>query len=357
MKKILLAIAIITSLASYGADTLKIGVHLTAPFAGYTKPGGAEVMSGVPDENAHWGVSKLLLNEFAKDSGYVIQYKNYATTNGVIDAIENGEVDLGAGAITVNYERYQRVNFSQPFYRSSISLAYDPDEAYSTWGAVVSFFNMDLLYGVLMLCMYLWIAGIIFWLVERKKNEQFPSIFIGAYFAFMILSTVGFGDISPRTKTGKGLVMLFGTICLIVSGFFLANIASSFTLSKLDSEITMKNLNKKKVGTLRGCTSAELLDQNNVRYIGYNNADEALDAIKSKELDVFVYDTPVLQYMINKKNYTDNVVLSDEEYDPQFYAYPIRKGSNIEKQLNPYIIQFMGSDKWENILNFYKLEQ
>jgi ABC-type amino acid transport substrate-binding protein len=334
------------SITSIGQDTLNVGVHVTAPFVEKTDVG-------------YDGVSIKLLNEYVKDTNVVVNYTEYGTTIDLMNSIKSGEQDLGVGAITITHERYQDVNFTQPYYRSSISLAYDPDEAYGTWDAIVSFFTIDLLYGILMLYVFLWVAGMIFWLVEKNDNDSFKNggMLEGVYFAFMILSTVGFGDVSPVTKVGKILVMFFGTICLIVSGFFIGNISSSFALNKMDSEITVENLNKKKIGTIRDCTSSDFLDNNSVRYIGFESAEEGLQAVETGELDVFVYDTPILQNMIEVKNLSDAVVLSDQVYEPQFYGFPISKCCNIDDVINPIIVKYTNSSEWKNVLYQYKLEQ
>ena len=108
---------------------------------------------------------------------------------------------------------------------------------------------------------------------------------------------------------------------------------------------------------MRGCTSAEFLNDNNIRYIGFNSVEEGLNAIKSEELDVFVYDTPVLQYLINDMNLSDYVVLSDKAYEPQFYGFPVQKNNSIESVINPMIIEHTNVSDWKNVLYQYNLEQ
>jgi len=335
------------SLLSFGADTLHVGVNVMEPFVGKT-------------ENGYKGVTVDLFNEFLKDTNVIVDYTEYRTAEELISSIKSGVQDMGIGPITITPSRYQEVNFTQPYYRSSISIAYDPDDAYSVVDSIMSYMTIDLLYGVLYYIFFLWLAGVIIWWLEMGENEDFKgksNMFLGIYFAFMIFSTVGFGDLVPKTKGGKVFTIFFGTLCLMVSGFFVANIASSSTLNKLDSEITISNLNKKKVGTLRGCTSADFLDNNNVRYIGFESAEEGINAIKTGELDVFVYDTPILQYSIEEMNLSGEVVLSEETYEPQFYGFPVSKCCHMDEIVNPIIVKHTIENDWKNTLSEYNLEQ
>ena len=51
--------------------------------------------------------------------------------------------------------------------------------------------------------------GTIMWLVERRANAGFKSQTAGIYFAFVSLSTFGFGDLSPATTPGRLLTIIW----------------------------------------------------------------------------------------------------------------------------------------------------
>jgi len=359
-KTVLIIITVLISTLSFGfgnvddflkkggvPDTLNVGLNIVEPFV-------------VKLEHGYQGVTMDLFNQFLRDTHVVVNYTEYSTTGELIQAIKNGEQDMGVGPITITPERYKAVNFTQPYLGSSMSLAYDPDDAYDLWDLIYSYFTIDLFYGICYFILFLWVGGVGIMLLERGENKEFEdkgSMFLGVYFSFMVFSTIGFGDIVPKTTPGRIFTIIFGTVCMMVSSFFVANIASSSTLSKLESEMTVANLNQKKVGTLRECTSAEFLDNNNVRYIGFDSAEEGLKAIKTGELDVFVYDTPILQNLITNLNLSDNIVLSDEEYEPQFYGFPVNKCCHMDEMVNPIIVKHTTSNDWLNTLNNYHLDK
>ena len=355
MKKILLIILTLFMSVpfSYGSDTVstKIGVHVIAPFV--TKSF---------DGPKYGGLCISLLEKYMDKCGVSdITYVQYETTNELIEAVNRGEVRMGVGSITINGPRYEKVDFTQPFFTSTISIAYDKDKLSSSWSYLSSFMNVNTLLGVVYLFVFFYLIGLIFWVTERGKSGFFRSdhwgVWDGFYYAVIVFTTIGFGDKVCHTKVGKVLTVLYGLICLGIAGIFIGNISSSITLNKLESDVSIETLSKRKVGTVKESSVTSFLDDKGVKYIGYDNATEGLGAIKSGELEVFVYDTPIMQYIIDKKNLSDIVALSEEVYDPQYYGFAYQKGDTIGNSFNPLIISHIKSEEWENNLHQFNLDQ
>lgn len=73
------------------------------------------------------------------------------------------------------------------------------------------------------------IMGAVMHLIEGDTNPDFPDIPHGIYWAIVTMTTVGYGDISPETVSGKfvaSLMMVFGYSLIIVpTGIISAEIA------------------------------------------------------------------------------------------------------------------------------------
>ena len=79
-------------------------------------------------------------------------------------------------------------------------------------------------------------VGSLIWLAERRTNNEqvprdwLPGISSGMWFALVKLTTVGYGDKAPITRTGRCITSAWMVISLIAVSFLTASLASAFTL-------------------------------------------------------------------------------------------------------------------------------
>lgn len=62
-----------------------------------------------------------LMKAIAKQMGYQVQFNN-ANFDGLIPALQAGNIDVVISAMTITPERAQKVNFSKPYYKSGLSI-------------------------------------------------------------------------------------------------------------------------------------------------------------------------------------------------------------------------------------------
>jgi polar amino acid transport system substrate-binding protein len=90
--------------------TIRVGVSLFVP---WTIQGEAGELSGFEIDVA---------NKLAEDMGVKPEYKIYVWED-IIPAVMKGEIDIIAGGMAITPERALKINFSQPYADSGISLA------------------------------------------------------------------------------------------------------------------------------------------------------------------------------------------------------------------------------------------
>jgi ABC-type amino acid transport substrate-binding protein len=118
----------------------------------------------------------------------------------------------------------------------------------------------------------------------------------------------------------------------------------------------MQELRKVKVGTIDGTTSANFLKDNDVKYISFDNTEEALNAMNQGELNAFVYDSPILQYYVSKDKYKDIKVM-EQPFTKEMYGFATSLGnSDLTNKLNPSILNTISSPEWDDILAKYNLK-
>ena len=311
---------------TFPSDTLTVGVKLSPPFI-------------IKYDNGHYGgVCIDLLDEM--DVPYNIVETN-GTYDNIIDSI--GNYDLIAGPLTVTKDRLEKTNFSQPFYVTSTTIAY-------TENAKPPFEWWNLVRTIINLFVVVLIISVIFWVVERKYNDGIENsaggILTSFYWTTATMTTTGYGDITAKTKFGLFLSNKLMWVSIFLTAFLINAINDATEVPN----VTLGDLNKCKVATIGGSTTAKFLEKNDIKYIQYDTPEEAFDAMNDGDLDAFVYDTPILKYLQDKDIYSD-IMISDETFMQQSYGLA---GDGFG-ELNPKILEVISSDEWEETLAKYNL--
>ena len=97
--------------AADGEKVLKVGTN--ADFAPFEFQGA--------DPNAYEGFDMDLIRAVGKEMGYKVEINNLAF-DGLIPSLEAGNIDVIISGMTINDERKQKVLFSDPYYKSGLSI-------------------------------------------------------------------------------------------------------------------------------------------------------------------------------------------------------------------------------------------
>ena len=185
------------------ARTLKVGVSGSAPFV-------------IREDGANSGVSLEVWRRIAEENNLSYRLIQQGTPQKGIRALNDGEIDLRVGPISITPDRLNRPggDFTQPYFigKEGILLPLKPTSLLNRFQV---FLGWAVLSSVLVLITVLLVVGSLIWLAERRSNsEQFPAqplpgIASGMWFALVTLTTVGYGDKAPITRLGRGLTAIW----------------------------------------------------------------------------------------------------------------------------------------------------
>jgi ABC-type amino acid transport substrate-binding protein len=165
------------------------------------------------------------------------------------------------------------------------------------------------------------------------------------------MTTVGYGDKSPVTPMGRfiGLIWMFLAIILISS--LTAGIASALTVQKLGNEVnSIRDLNKFTVVTVENSSSSELLDLYQVPHQKVGRVEEALDLLNSDEVDIVIYDRPILQYYLNNSDKYEDISISSKYLKTDYYSFIFPPDSKYDSIIDPIIVRKLKSPEWNFVL-------
>jgi len=302
------------------------------------------------------GLMPDLWREIATELDYTSTY-HLEDMPGLLKGLQNGTYDVALGAISITPAREKLVDFSHAVNPSGTGIAVRSSSLKSSfktyWRPLLfSFFRLFLGITALLLS-----AGVLVWLIERKKNDHFregwQGLIDGMWWSAVTMTTVGYGDKVPKSLFGRMLAMTWIFVGIVLIALFTANASSIFLNTELETEISsIQDLYNAKVGSVTKSSGAEFLKRNHIGFKGYGNVDEALQALINKEVDAVVYNTPVLVYY-RHNHYKTEIRLAQQQLMKNNMGIAFPQGSELIEDVNLILLHKIAEPDWQNVIYSY----
>ena len=277
----------------------------------------------------------------------------------LLQAVEAGKGDVAIAAVTITADREQRMDFSHPFFRSGLQImvpSNDMGMIAKAFSVIKGMFgSQNFRFALLALAVLVLGTAHIMWLVERRKNPDFTrsyplGLWDGVYWTMVTISTVGYGDKTPKSHSGKVIALVLIVFGYIVFAWFTATISSAMTVSRLEGEIRgPEDLGGKRIATVRGSTSEAYLQHlPAVQIKAVETIDQAYRALKMGQVAALVYDYPVLSYYA-QGNEQDNVRLTGPIFQREPYGVVFAEGSKWREPVNQALLQLSEQGDYDRI--------
>src|SRR6056297_4064112 len=307
------------------------------------------------DDGTYSGLTIALWEHIAEQTDIDFAYSE-RSLQGLIEGVQNGELYASAAALTITSDREELVDFTHPFYVTGLGIAVSYQPA-GFWQSLTAMFSPDFLWIVLLLLLLILFWGFLVWIFERQENsEEFggttaEGVGSGFWWAAVTMTTVGYGDKSPRTLGGRivGFIWMFAAIILI--SFFTASIASSLTVTQLDSRVSgPEDLPNVRVGALQNSATLTFLGVQNINATSFNSIDAGLRAVENGAIDAFVHDAPIVSYYTNR-DYKNRVRVLPNTFNDQYYGIALPLNSAYRNEMNRIILNYIKSDEWSDLVD------
>ncbi len=332
-------------------DTLKIGLQLNPPF----------IIKN--DHQRYEGLSIELWENIAEAANIDFEYLEYADQIGILKALEYQEIDLTINPMYVNAQRVAKFDMTQPYFISSIGVAVPALNRSPVAVFVSNIFSFGFLQIILLLIFVIFVFGFLLWLAERKHNKfQFrPGIwglFDGLWWSAVTMTTVGYGDKSPKTHLGKVIAIIWMFTAVIIISSFTAGIASTLTIGSLQTDIeTSEDLRVVDKIIAIGSSNAEayLLQEGfNISSL-YASPVPALRELAKKDYDALLHDRTILQYYIKNLNIEEKVNLLPLHLKNQYQSFMLPKNHPAFIPINSGLVEEIQKDGWIHLQRKYNV--
>jgi len=332
-------------------DTLVVGYNIAPPFV--------KEIDGKLEGPSVW-----LWNRIAEENNFVFRYER-RNLDELIEGLSKGKVDISLSPLTITSKRSDKTDFTAPYYiaySTILEKVESPRSAIMTF--IRSFFSATFFSSLGTLALVIFVFGFVVWLLERRANpEEFgkgwQGIWSGFWWSAVTMTTVGYGDKSPRTTGGRIIAIIWMFTAIIIISGLTASIASSLTVSTLStSNNTLDDYKEKRLGTVEESGTEKWLNRNfftNTK--GYEDMSALKKALDNGKVDAIAYDRPILRSMISKEP-PDKYQLLPIEYNAQFYAMGMNRNlpADLKHKINITMLETIETMDWKVLLAEYNLK-
>jgi polar amino acid transport system substrate-binding protein len=325
----------------------RVGVVQAPPFA----------MKG--DDGEWEGIAVELWRHVARDLGLQFEFQEMPIAD-MVAATEQGKLIAVVTAIATA-DRERVMDLSHPYYNSGLAIAVPMGSSGSNWsGLLGDLVSWALLRMAGLMLALLLLAATLVWLFERRANPEhfharpLQGIADGLWWAAVTLTTVGYGDKAPRTRSGRVVAVIWMFAAVVLIALFTAQVTSTLTVTSLSGRVRgPADLPHVRVGTIQGSLAqAQLRAKLGVIAAGYAGFTEGLEAIERGDIDAFVSVEPVLRYEIANR-FSARLQLIGAPFLRGDYVFALPPNSQIRKAINQSILAFMDTDEWQELLRKY----
>lgn len=323
-------------------EPLRVAVYDVAPYG-----------SAGPD-GLFSGVSVDLWRRVAEDLHRPYTLMLVSQMEAVLSGLEHHQFDVAIGAITITPERLARVEFTYPAHRSGVAVAFPkqtgPMAAITSYGAVVK----ELGSMIVAIVALLLLIGTLMWTLERPRRNvadlaasSVRSVNDGIYWAVVTMTTVGYGDKTPKTPIGRFLAVAWMLGSLVLISLLSTNLVSRMTAERVEAGPVARtsDLEGKRLAAVADSSGAEYLDEQHLQDTKYGNLNEALTSLATGKSDAVVNSVGALQYLIGTR-FTGVLPMPHGLLAPAYMAFALPPNSALKKPLDHALIKITASVGW-----------
>jgi polar amino acid transport system substrate-binding protein len=322
------------------------------------EPYGAQTHDGLFN-----GASVDLWRRVAEDRNWQYQLILVSRMDDVLTGLQENAYDVAIGAITITPERLARVDFSYPTHRSGVAAVFAKQT-----GASSALYEYGSALGelgplVLAVAIFLAVTGILMWWFERSpshhpdkpdSHSSVTSWHDGVYWAVVTMTTVGYGDKTPKTSAGRAIAMVWMIGSLVLVSLLTTTLIARITVNRVEGAVVnhARDLTGKRLAAVGGSSGAEYLETQHVPYQQFANLPDALGALAAGKADAVVNSVGALQYLVRTR-FAGTIAPPRGQLAPAYMAFALPMNSGLKKSLDRALTTVTASPEWRSVEEAY----
>ncbi len=328
-----------------GDDTLRVVTQIQPPFVIY-------------NDLTYRGFSIELLRALSAEIGVRPEFTGVNSLAKLLDEMERDSADLAIAAIAITADREQILDFTHSYFQSGLQILVPQQR--ETWlegltGRLGSLLTAPrLLELFLFFLLIIFIVAHVIWLIERRHNPEFPrgylhGVFAGLWWSIVTVTTVGYGDKTPKGHTGKVFALVWLLAGYFVFAYFTASVTTTFTLAEIDHRISSPaDLFDQRVGVVQDSAAQDYLNNLGIPTQAGPTIEERIQQLEDRKLDAVVHHAPYLQYYASHAG-NGNVRVSGVPFSELEFGIALPEGSRYREPLNRALLRLIEDGTYQRI--------
>ncbi|MDP3068444.1 transporter substrate-binding domain-containing protein [Methylocystis sp.] len=292
-----------------------------------------------------------LWEESAKRMGLDFEYREASTLQELLDSVTTGKSDVAVTELTINAERMERMDFSQPWFDAGLQMMIHQAPPAGFW----SFFEQLEENGHLRV--YLWmglgviVASFLLTALDRRLDPEFPAEWKQGFSEsfYHVLSVLTSGKTNHKPVFGSYGTMIAGIWLVMGAGvvaYITSSITSVMTVNSLERRMwvadkgrieDLADLKGKIVGTLSGSVANMYVAKAGLSGRGFSTLGNLVNALAENRVDAIVGDQPSLVYHLHQ--HPDLPVIAvGKVVRHEKYGFALKAGSPIRLKLSKQVM-------------------
>ena len=305
------------------------------------------------------GYSVELWQDVAARIGVPFEFQEFRNLEQLLEALEQRKIDI-IPSLPVRERLEAVMDFSQSYLKSGLAIAVPAEGVGYEWLRIFeTILSVHSLKAIGFLMVLSTIAGVIVWRFEKGMNSDMfggghvKGIGHGIWWAMVTMSTVGYGDLAPKTLGGRIVALVWMFFSIIFIAVFTASITTSLTISELNGKVRgFGDLYNARTGTISGSEGFDFLTRQRVPVISCDSVHAGMEALTSGRIDAFVSNEQLLKHLV-KRDFSGRVQVLPGTYDEYFVSIALQQDSTLRKPINKALLSLMNTQQWTEIGNRY----
>jgi polar amino acid transport system substrate-binding protein len=266
-------------------------------------------------------------------------------------------LDTSIAAITVTAERAESVDFTQPYYSTGLGIAVRRISVFNWLSLAKGLFSLSLLEMLGLLVAAAILVGCMVWVIEHGHTEHFSGGIRQGLGSSLMWSartlTQAMPEKGPTTLLGRIIAVTWYAAAVTSVAVFTAGLTAYFTTHQLEGYVRgVQDLYSARVGTVFDTSAADYLGAKRIKFQAFPSAEAGLKAIRDGSVDAFVYDKPLMSWLVLAR-YAGSLQVLDADFDQQNNAIALPINSPLREPIDRTMLQILRTQWWRNMTSRY----